>query len=925
MAPSARKTPASPPAYGGEGHTADPAGNGDFKSVWTALNALLTELDGQRPAPDRDMAFVNASLEFAKACFVVGKGFDELGRFLLRALDAAGRIGDRRSAAMIKLHLGRVYYFGEQRQLALDIFSQGKEEVEALGDEDIISHASELIGLYFFIQGRFREAMTYFEQAAKKFESGAQGHSGAMWLCYCAAFLGQYHKAIGTLDYYRRLAMERQDYTLAATLRAVLGIFLVRIKKAREAGYHLSGALQEGIQSQNYLASYFAKGGLAFHHMMEGRLEESHKWMSRAVEDGAAVGLVRQYASPFVLELLYEFHSNGLPPHPGFTFEGECRRLLTEPNIHLQGVVLRLRALDAMAQGVAPLEAIEADLVRSESLLSTSGDPVQLGKTRIAMARLKLGQGELAAGRRLAQRAWKGFSGYGDVFFPDDLRRLLDSGYDGMPASAARSELLDMFSAMIQDLAPSDDPIELLERMVRATNRFFGAERGGLFWYAKIDQTKGPELRAACNLFQSDVTKEAFRPSLALIFKTFHDNRSQFARPASTGISFPSQIRAMMAVPVTVDDTVRGVLYHDNAYVDDCFDQFTSDQLIRMAQLLSRYVAHMLHFTREIEQKTTVRLRRMGQTGADRIIAQSPVMVSLLDQVDRIAATDSTILILGETGVGKELLARRIHAASHRREHPLVVVDPTAIPETLVESELFGHEKGAFTGADYQKAGRLELADNGSLFIDEVGEIPLSIQVKLLRALQEKTMVRLGGTRTLASNFRLIVATNRDLAREVQAGRFREDLYYRLNVIPITLPPLRKRGNDILLLAHHFIERFCGKYNRPALASTPEAEAQLQAYAWPGNVRELENIIERSVLLSPGDTLELSLPTMGRPLNGHAHPFDDLPSMDELQRKYISYVLRKTNGKIAGEHGAAAVLGMKRTSLYNRMNKLGMR
>ncbi len=903
----------------------DATGRGAFEAAWDHLNSLLPNLEKQPASPERDVQFVNASIEYARACFVVGKGFGELGLFLKKALDSADRIGDRRSAAMIKLHLGRVYYFGEQRPLALDSFEQGKKEVEALGDEDILTNASELIGLYFFIQGRFSEAMSYFEQAAKKFESGEHGHSGAMWLCYCAAFLGQYHKAIGTLDYYRRLAMERQDHSLAATLRAVLGIFLVRIKKTKEAGYHLSGALQESIQTQNYLASYFAKGGLAFHHMMEGRLEESHKWMDRAVKDGASAGLVRQYASPFVLELLYEYHSNGLPQLPHFTFKGECRRLMAEPNIHLQGVALRLRALDALAHGTAPPDTVEADLQRSETLLSRSGDPVQLGKTRIAMARLKIGQGHLTVGRRLAQQAWKGFSGYGDVFYPDDLRRLLDRAFDGKPDAVARAELVEMFSAMIQDLVPSDDPDELLERMVRATNRFFGAERGGIFWFEEKARNRGPKLRAACNLFQSDVTTEEFRTSLSLIFKAFRDNCSHVVRPSAMGTSLPSQIRAMMAVPVMVNDTVRGVLYHDNAYVDDCFDQFAPAQLVRMAQSLSQYIAHMLRFTRRMEQKTTVRLSRMGQVDEKQIIARSPVMLSLLDQVDRIAATDSTILILGETGVGKELLARRIHAGSLRREHPLVVVDPTAIPETLVESELFGHEKGAFTGADRQRAGRLELAHNGSLFIDEVGEIPLTIQVKLLRALQEKAMVRVGGTRTLSSNFRLIVATNRDLAREVNAGRFREDLYYRLNVIPITLPPLRKRGHDILRLARHFVERFCGKYNRPALGLSPETERQLQCYHWPGNVRELENIIERSVLLSPDDTLAISLPNAEKATRGDNHPFDDLPSMEELQRRYIAFVLDQTNGKIAGNDGAAALLGMKRTSLYNRMNKLGMR
>lgn len=450
-----------------------------------------------------------------------------------------------------------------------------------------------------------------------------------------------------------------------------------------------------------------------------------------------------------------------------------------------------------------------------------------------------------------------------------------------------------------------------------------GAERGGIFWF-RGRQTKGtPILRATCNLFQSEIDAEAFRSNLAVVFKSYREKRPQVVRHPG-GSSLPSQVQAMMAVPFQVEGQVRGVLYHDNAYVNDCFDRFTTDQLARMAQSLSQYVGRMLRFTQRLEQRTRGRLSRIGQLDQREIIGCSPILQRVLEQADRIAGTDSTVLILGETGVGKELLARRIHNRSLRRNHPLVVVDPTAIPETLVESELFGHEKGAFTGAERQKTGRIELANNGTLFIDEVGEIPMSIQVKLLRTVQEKTLVRVGGTKTLASNFRLIAATNRNLEEEVKAGRFREDLYYRLNVIPIVLPPLRDRGDDILLLARQFNERFTGKHNRPTLQLTPKGEAALKAYDWPGNIRELENTIERSVLLSGNGEFELSLPS-GRNRLPSGHPFEDAPSLEEVQRRYIRFVLEKTKGKIAGANGAAALLGMKRTSLYKRMKKLGIR
>ena len=302
------------------------------------------------------------------------------------------------------------------------------------------------------------------------------------------------------------------------------------------------------------------------------------------------------------------------------------------------------------------------------------------------------------------------------------------------------------------------------------------------------------------------------------------------------------------------------------------------------------------------------------------MVAESPIMLDVLAKADRVAVADSTVMILGETGVGKELLAHRIHVQSRRSNGPFIILDATTIPENHFESEFFGHEKGALTGADHPKAGRLELAHNGTLFIDEIWEIPKSLQTKLLRVIQEKTLARLGGKRTITTNFRLIVATKRDLAAEVSAGRFRGDLYFRLNVVPMELPPLRERGSDILLLADAFLERYAVKCNRPVPELAEEDRTRMTAYAWPGNIRELQNIVERAVILSNEDGLILDLPVdntvSARQL------YQDHPSMGEFQRRYIKYALEATGGKIGGPAGAAQMLGMKRTTLQKRMLRL---
>ncbi len=251
-------------------------------------------------------------------------------------------------------------------------------------------------------------------------------------------------------------------------------------------------------------------------------------------------------------------------------------------------------------------------------------------------------------------------------------------------------------------------------------------------------------------------------------------------------------------------------------------------------------------------------------------------------------------------------------------------MDCTTIPENLVESELFGYEKGAFTGADRQKLGRVELAHEGTLFLDEIVELHLNLQTKLLKTLEEKTFVRIGGGLTIRSDFRLLAATNRNLRDEVASGRFREDLYYRLNVFPLSMPPLREREDDILELARYFVELYARKYGRTGLELSRKDQRILMSYAWPGNVRELQNVIERAVILSRGPELQIPL-FPSEPQAVAKGTFDDLPTLDELQHRYIRHVFEYTKGRVSGPGGAADILGMKRTSLYSRMRALGMK
>lgn len=307
----------------------------------------------------------------------------------------------------------------------------------------------------------------------------------------------------------------------------------------------------------------------------------------------------------------------------------------------------------------------------------------------------------------------------------------------------------------------------------------------------------------------------------------------------------------------------------------------------------------------------------VGQ-GVQEIVAESRKLRDVIDQVDMVAATDCTVLVQGETGTGKELIAGLIHNRSPRRQHILIKVNCAAIPLGLLESELFGHERGAFTGAVAQRLGRFELADKGSLFLDEVGDIPLELQPKLLRVLQEREVERLGSTRTIQINVRLIAATHRNLAQMVSEGRFREDLFYRLNVFPITLPALRDRPEDIPHLVWHYTNKYARQLNRQIKTIPPAAMESMVSYSWPGNIRELQNFIQRAVILSRGSVLE---PPIGELIPLTHEVAAEPVTLRDAERAHILRILERTNGQLAG---AAVLLGIPRSTLFYRIRRLGI-
>jgi formate hydrogenlyase transcriptional activator len=390
-------------------------------------------------------------------------------------------------------------------------------------------------------------------------------------------------------------------------------------------------------------------------------------------------------------------------------------------------------------------------------------------------------------------------------------------------------------------------------------------------------------------------------------------------------------VKAFCSVPLLSHDRALGAL-NMGRHREDTFNPEDIELLGEVAKQVTIAVENSLAFRQVVDRENKLTEEKLylqdeirTEYNFEEIIGESPALKRILEQVQTAAPTDSTILILGETGTGKELIARAIHNLSSRRERTLVKVNCAAIPTGLLESELFGHEKGAFTGAIAQRVGRFELAHRGTLFLDEVGDIPLELQPKLLRVLQEQEFERLGSARTTRVDVRLVAATNGDLAQRVANNQFRSDLYYRLNVFPVVMPPLRERRDDIPLLVRYFAQKYARRMKKPIDSIPLKAMRALTEYHWPGNIRELENFIERAVILSRGTELQISPNEFKQRTKavsvGHS---SSSSTLEQAEREHILRALGETSWVIGGRAGAAARLGMKRTTLQSLMRRLGI-
>ncbi len=491
--------------------------------------------------------------------------------------------------------------------------------------------------------------------------------------------------------------------------------------------------------------------------------------------------------------------------------------------------------------------------------------------------------------------------------------------------------VLNIITAL-QSLISFDLVMAVFYMESKLSSRVLGYARTGLHEYQRIGIE---ELQNITGLKESEIN-ELRNQSKVETEATFY-NDQDFIKicektPIKKMIASSMNMHSNIMLPVPLSISENGGLYL--SFFSRNPDNYNKNHLTlcgRLQEPLIFAIENLISHDKKQDKKkasaeNNASRKSTKNAGFESIVGKSPALLKIFDHVLQVAPADTTVLITGESGTGKESIAHSIKELSNRKDEPFVKINCSALPPSLIESELFGHEKGSFTGAVERRIGKFELANNGTLFLDEIGDMPLEMQAKLLRAIQEKEIERVGGNTSIKVNVRIIAATNCNLEKEVADGRFRLDLYYRLNVFPIQMPPLRERKEDIGILARHFIAVYSSKTGKNVTEIGEGALKSLLSYQWPGNIRELENLIERSILLAKTDTIEhIPLPAYEEPKNNSNSNEWYFKTIQENEREHIINVLEKCNGRIRGTGGASEILGLPPTTLASRMQKLGIK
>lgn len=882
--------------------------------------------------------YVELVLAVQGMCIFTEKFLDLAHSLTSYAQNVATNSGNTRFGPVINIFRSYMQLFvPRELHCAAQEIQAAFEELSAFADEDMRSMLPAFEGLLHYVRGEYQETLQCYSQRYEmqhwlyKYFFSAFSMASSQ----SAMYLRQYHLCIGINEAERHSAEisgERLSYLL---WRSVFCFVLLRKGDFENALVHIDYLVCNVTLNDGDKVFSSTIRALTLYHYMHGRIKAAYHVLLNATLLAQKRDVQHSpFRDPLILNILFAFEEHGYKPIPRYELPVIIEHILEAPNVQLRAAALRIQAQRCKRDG-APSSTVESMLNESFRCARISGDPAEMS--------LALHDLALCLEKRIPQQAHELRRQIKEIIGTDLHTELSQRAAVIIATCGERSQLgaqSAMPSRIVQGASANDEDIQ--ERCFRAFRKM----------------PTGDDLTATLHRLLSIIQLE-LACERALLLGGVHAADLRLV----TSVSMSAQeyysadmwgCRQWIALHAARKERIAlccdrqsvcinlgnedelWVLYLHNSVTNSKFFDLSPATMEELARLFASEV-RLIRCVQKVREEASQRhwekiLRTDEQKGRDTPPVVGDGLHPVYEQAHRVSMTDAPVLLLGETGVGKEILARYIHQLSGR-SGPFVPIHLASTQELLFESELFGYERGAFTGAHKQKIGLLEVANNGTLFIDEVGDIPPNVQTKLLRVLQDRRFIRVGGTREIHTNFRLVAATNKILDDEVRSGHFRKDLLYRISVVPLEIPPLRERRQDIVRLAQVFVEYFCQRYGRAALALSPQQEEQLCAYEWPGNVRELKNTVERAIILSKGTILDMALPSQEEELSGAKKanaiaPMElthaAVPTLPEIEAHHLRQVLALTGGKVRGPQGAETLLKMKRSTLYAKLRKYGI-
>ncbi len=823
----------------------------------------------------------------------------------------------------IDLKLGWALLVAGRPKEAGRLFLACQKRSKETGDKDTRRAATIMVSHHYLTQGRISRAIANYEASLgslEAFQNDEVALEATALLGYCYVLSGKIARGMGMIDTVKRKA-EKLGLSRTAVAARYLGIISqFDIRKIQDTQPFIEKLCETANIDPGHMISSGINCCRAYMLCMEGNYGEAYKHIEKAAEHSGFYGLHHYYS--WVLECLDALEGAGFV-HEGMNFNSEINEMLSSDDIYRKGVALRYRALRHMERHISRAGVLQ-DLKNSEKNLQEAGGEIELARTRVALAFYYSQREDWGKAQSYAAKAREAFLTVDRELFPKDL-------LDILPSTEKVSLLVDRTTKLNETLGTITDKDTFLKKALAVAIDFTFTARG----FFLVSDRGNLRLAVSRNMDLSSLESDGLNQLSDHITETAQGNKEILIQAASADEPFHHflqtlGIRSIICIPVKLGDIIEGYLLLENRMGKKTF---SNEQLLFARMICSQIALGLANIricdeireqkNRFEEEALFYKKEMWVKDPITDIVGHSKEISAVIRQIEQVAPTDSSVLIMGETGTGKDLAARAIHSLSGRRQGPFIPVNLATLPPDLVASELFGHEKGAFTGAHEKLKGRFELADGGILFLDEIGDLPLSIQLKLLRVLQEGTFERLGGTQPIHSNFRIIAATNKNLLHETEKGTFRQDLYYRLNVFPIIMPPLRNRLDDVAPLANHFLKKYCQNLGKRIERIPPEEVKKLECYHWPGNVRELQHAVERAVIISDGHTITFSGLTL-EPDRTRREADEPPQSLAEVEKQHIERILQRTRGRIGGPAGAARILGLKRTTLMARMKKHGI-